>query len=174
MTYRMACERPDLFAAFATLSATVPTSYRTSCNPSRAVPVLMINGTADMIVPFYGNSLPGVMSLYPVMYTAKLFAELDGFSNATESAVPSHGSIGTSVTLVYWSNCKDGSAVVLFRVNNGGHQSPSIGPGRETPIATRALGMRNHDIDAAEEVWAFFRHYDLSTMSGLQHGTSAQ
>jgi polyhydroxybutyrate depolymerase len=175
MTYRMACERSDLFAAFATLSATVPTTYRTSCKPSRAVPVLMINGTADMIVPFYGNSLPGVMSLYPVMYTAKLFAELDGCSNAAESAVPSHGSGGaTSVTLIYWSNCRDRSAVVLFRVNNGGHQSPSIGPGRETPMATRMLGMRNHDIDAAEEVWAFFRHYDLSTTSGLQRGTSAQ
>jgi len=175
MTYRMACERSDLFAAFATLSATVPTTYRTSCKPSRAVPVLMINGTADMIVPFYGNSLPGVMSLYPVMYTAKLFAELDGCANAAESAVPSHGSGGaTSVTLIYWSNCRDRSAVVLFRVNNGGHQSPSIGPGRETPMTARMLGMRNHDIDAAEEVWAFFRHYDLSATSGLQRGTSAQ
>jgi polyhydroxybutyrate depolymerase len=175
MTYRMACERPDLFAAFATLSATVPTTYRTSCKPSRAVPVLMINGTADMIVPFYGNALPGIMSLYPVMYTAKLFAELDGCSNAAESAVPSRGSSGaTSVTLIYWSNCRDRSAVVLFRVNNGGHQSPSIGPGRETPIAARMLGMRNHDIDAAEEVWAFFRHYDLSITAGLQRGISAQ
>ena len=175
MTYRMACERPDLFAAFATLSATVPTTYRTSCKPSRAVPVLMINGTADMIVPFYGNALPGIMSLYPVMYTAKLFAELDGCSNAAESVVPSRGSSGgTSVTLIYWSNCRDRSAVVLFRVNNGGHQSPSIGPGRETPVAARMLGMRNHDIDAAEEVWAFFRHYDLSITAGLQRGISAQ
>jgi len=175
MAYRMACERADLFAAFATLSATVPTSYRTTCKPSRAVPVLMINGTADMVVPFYGNALPGVMSLYPVMYTAKLFAELNGCANATESPVPSRGmSSGTSVTLVYWSNCRDGSSVVLFRVNNGGHQSPSIGSGRETPMAARMLGMRNHDIDAAEEVWAFFRHYDLSITSGLQRGMSAQ
>jgi len=174
MTYRMACERPDLFAAYATLSATVPTSYRTSCRPSRAVPVLMINGTADMIVPFYGNALPGFMSLYPVMGTAKLFAELDGCANAAESAVPSREANGTSVTLIYWSNCRDRSAVVLFRVNNGGHQSPSIGAGRETPIAARMLGLRNHDIDAAEEVWAFFRHYDLSITSGLQRGISAQ
>jgi polyhydroxybutyrate depolymerase len=174
MTYRMACERADLFAAFATLSATVPTAYHTTCKPSRAVPVLMINGTADMIVPFYGNALPGVMSLYPVMSTAKLFAELDGCANAAESAVPSRGEGATSVTLIYWSNCRDRSAVVLFRVNNGGHQSPSIGPGRETPMATRMLGMRNHDIDAAEEVWAFFRHYDLSITSGLQRGMSAQ
>jgi polyhydroxybutyrate depolymerase len=174
MAYRMACERPELFAAFATLSATVPTTYRSSCQPRRAIPVLMINGTADMIVPFYGNALPGVMSLYPVMGTAKLFAELDGCANATESAVPSRGSSGTSVTLIYWSNCRDGAAVVLFRVNNGGHQSPSIGPGRDTPMASRMLGMRNHDIDAAEEVWAFFRHYDLSITAGIHRGISAQ
>jgi len=175
MTYRMACERPELFAAFATLSATVPTSYRKSCKPSRAVPLLMINGTADMIVPFYGNALPGVMSLYPVMYTAELFAELNGCSNATESPVPSRDSRGvTSVTLIYWANCRDRSAVVLFRVNNGGHQSPSIGSGRQTPVAAQMLGMRNHDIDAAEEVWAFFRHYDLSITSGIQRGTRVQ
>ncbi len=174
MAYRMACERSDLFAAFATLSATVPTSYRTSCKPSRSVPVLMINGTADMIVPFYGNALPGVMSLYPVMYTAKLFAELNGCTTAQESAVPGQAASATSVTLLYWSNCRERSAVVLFRVNNGGHQSPSIGPGRETPAMARMLGMRNHDIDAAEEVWAFFRHYDLSITAGLQRGISAQ
>ncbi len=175
MTFRMACERPELFAAIATLSATVPTSYRTSCKPRRAVPVLMINGTADMVVPFYGNALPGVMSLYPVMYTAQMFAELNGCSSANESAVPSRDlARATSVTLVYWANCRDRSAVVLFRVNNGGHQSPSIGPGRQTPMAAQMLGMRNHDIDAAEEVWAFFRHYDLSFTSGIQQGTSAQ
>lgn len=175
MAYRMACERPDLFAAFATLSATVPTSYRTSCKPSRPVPVLMINGTADMVVPFYGNSLPGVMSLYPVMYTAKLFAELNGCSKASESPVPSRETGSpTSVTVIYWADCRDQSAVVLFRVNNGGHQSPSIGPGRVTPLGSQMLGMRNHDIDAAEEVWAFFRHYDLSLTSGIQRGTRLQ
>ncbi len=175
MAYRMACERPELFAAFATLSATVPTSYRTSCKPSRAVPVLMINGTADMVVPFYGNALPGVMSLYPVMYTAKLFAELNGCGKAAESPVPGRESGGTtSVTVIYWSECRDQSAVVLFRVNNGGHQSPSIGSGRVTPLGAQMLGMRNHDIDAAEEVWAFFRHYDLSLTSGIQRGTRAQ
>jgi len=175
MTFRMACERSELFAAIATLSATVPTSYRTSCKPSRAIPVLMINGTADMVVPFYGNALPGVMSLYPVMYTAKMFAELNGCSNPNESGVPSRDSVGaTSVTLIYWGNCRDSSAVVLFRINNGGHQSPSIGPGRKTPIAAQMLGMRNHDIDAAEEVWAFFHHYDLSSTSAIQRGTSAQ
>jgi len=175
MAYRMACERPDLFAAFATLSATVPTSYRTSCKPSRAIPVLMINGTADMVVPFYGNALPGVMSLYPVMFTAKLFADLNGCSKAAESPVPGRESGGaTSVTLIYWSECRDQSAVVLFRVNNGGHQSPSIGPGKITPLGAQMLGMRNHDIDAAEEVWAFFRHYDLSVTSSIQRGMSAQ
>jgi polyhydroxybutyrate depolymerase len=109
------------------------------------------------------------------MYTAELFAELNGCSNATESPVPSRDSRGaTSVTLIYWANCRDQAAVVLFRVNNGGHQSPSIGLGRQTPVAAQMLGMRNHDIDAAEEVWAFFRHYDLSFTSGIQRGTRAQ
>jgi polyhydroxybutyrate depolymerase len=168
MVYRMACERPELFAAFATLSATVPSYYTASCKPSRPIPVLMINGTADMIVPFHGNGLPGSMSLLPVTQTAKLFARLNGCDKPAETPVPARGSFGgTSVTMVYWTNCREQSAVVLFRVNGGGHQSPSIGAGRVTPMGLQMLGLRNHDIDAAEEVWAFFKHYDLSLTSSI-------
>jgi len=168
MVYRMACERPELFAAFATLSATVPGYYVNSCKPSRSVPLLMINGTADMIVPFFGNGLGGSMSLLPVTQTAKLFAKLNGCEKPSEAPVPGRGSFGgTSVTLIYWNNCRDQSAVVLFRVNGGGHQSPSIGSGRVTPMGLQMLGMRNHDIDAAEEVWAFFKHYDLSLTASI-------
>lgn len=175
MTYRMACERPGLFAAFATLSATVPSSYLKTCRPHRPVPVLMMNGTADMVVPYYGNGLPGRMSLLPVVDTAKLFARLNGCGKPAESAVPRRARMdATSVTLIYWSDCRDRSAVVLFRVNGGGHQSPSIGPGRETPIGSRMLGLRNHDIDAAEEVWAFFRHYDNAVTAGIQRASTAQ
>ncbi len=173
MVYRMACERPELFAAFATLSATVPSTYLNSCKPSRAIPVLMINGTADMIVPFFGNGLAGSMSLLPVTQTAKLFARLNGCEKPAESPVPTRGSFGgTSVTMVYWTNCREQSAVVLFRVNGGGHQSPSIGSGRVTPMGLQMLGMRNHDIDAAEEVWAFFKHYDLSLTSSIPAATA--
>ncbi len=69
--------------------------------------------------------------------------------------------------MIYWTNCREQSAVVLFRVNGGGHQSPSIGAGRQTPVGLQMLGLRNHDIDAAEETWAFFKHYDLSVTSGI-------
>jgi polyhydroxybutyrate depolymerase len=128
----------------------------------------MINGTADMIVPFFGNGLPGAMSLLPVTQTAKLFAKINGCAKPSEAPVPSRGSFGgTSVTLIYWNSCRDQSAVVLFRVNGGGHQSPSIGEGRHTPMGLQMLGLRNHDIDAAEEVWAFFKHYDLSLTASI-------
>lgn len=175
MTYRMACERPELFAAFATLSATVPSTYVRTCRPGRAVPVLMMNGTADMVVPFYGNGLPGQMALLPVINTAKLFAQLNGCGKSAETAVPRRASMeATSVTLIYWSDCRDQSAVLLFRVNGGGHQSPSIGPGKETPVGLRVLGLRNHDVDAAEEVWSFFRHYDNAVTASVQRASTAQ
>lgn len=167
MVYRMACERPEMFAAFATLSATVPSYYVNSCKPGRPVPVLMMNGTADMIVPYYGNGLPGSMSLLPVTQTAKLFAKINGCDKPQEAPVPSHSSNGTSVSLIYWSNCTERAAVLLFRVNGGGHQAPSIGEGRVTPMGLQMLGLRNHDVDAAEEVWAFFRHFDLSVTSSI-------
>jgi len=52
LSHRLACEASDLFAAVAPVSAVMgmPT-----CTPARPMPVLMINGTADLIVPYNGG-----------------------------------------------------------------------------------------------------------------------
>lgn len=52
MAYRMACDRPDMFAAIAVVAG----AYVTPCRPSGAMPVLHIHGTADTTVPYGGTS----------------------------------------------------------------------------------------------------------------------
>jgi poly(3-hydroxybutyrate) depolymerase len=44
-------------------------------------------------------------------------------------------------------------------VQGGGHQPPSRGKVRDYPMLSRLLGVRNHDIDTAETVWAFLNRH---------------
>ena len=53
MSYRLACDRPDRFAAVAAVIANVPT--RLVCAPGHTVPVLVMNGTDDPMMPYEGG-----------------------------------------------------------------------------------------------------------------------
>ena len=55
MSFRLACEASDLFAAVASVTGTMGLSDE-ACNPGRPVPVLSIHGTDDSIVPYDGGA----------------------------------------------------------------------------------------------------------------------
>jgi poly(3-hydroxybutyrate) depolymerase len=54
MTYRAACTLADEIAGFASNGAGMWTWHLENCEPTRAVPILMINGTADGQFPWDG------------------------------------------------------------------------------------------------------------------------
>ncbi len=61
----------------------------------------------------------------------------------------------TRVSVIDWTDCRDGSRLRLYRVDGGGHQAPSF---QAAPEETRRrFGRRNGDFDAAEAVWDFFK-----------------
>jgi polyhydroxybutyrate depolymerase len=63
------------------------------------------------------------------------------------------------VTLIS-SNCPPGRDVVLYRVNDGGHRMPGGFPDAHfARMVNLLLGPQNHDIDAAEAIWAFFKRF---------------
>ncbi len=55
---RLACEASERFAAFASVVANLPSAELPRCKPSRALPILMINGTADRLMPWSGGEIP--------------------------------------------------------------------------------------------------------------------
>ncbi|MBV9457059.1 MAG: polyhydroxybutyrate depolymerase, partial [Bradyrhizobium sp.] len=58
------------------------------------------------------------------------------------------------------SKCPAGSDVVLYRINDGGHRMPGSLPDTRFPrMVNYMLGPQNHDIDAAEVIWAFFKQF---------------
>ena len=55
MTMTLVCKRADLFAAAASVIMNLTDEMAATCHPSRAVPILMMSGTADPLIPYEGG-----------------------------------------------------------------------------------------------------------------------
>jgi polyhydroxybutyrate depolymerase len=169
MAARMACERSDLFAAVAIMAATIPEQYRKTCAPRRPLPALLIHGTFDPIIPWIGVPMGGV-GILSATDTAQFFADLAGCMIFGDSVRPSLDR-SSKIEIRRWSICRDNLSVMLYTIPGGGHLPPSAEPGRGDTFVSWFLQERSHSIDAAEEIWGFFRQYRAGPG---QRGMSAQ
>ncbi|MDR6953898.1 polyhydroxybutyrate depolymerase [Ancylobacter sp. 3268] len=150
LTAFIACRHADGFAAFATMMMTVPVGYAESCKPSRPVPILMMNGTYDPIVPMFGRPTPGAR-LMSARESAQLFARIDGCASPEVSEAPN--------ALVFrFNSCAGGAAVAYYEIA-GGHQPPAQSVDAGDALAALLLGPRRSGIDAPNEIWSFFKRY---------------
>ncbi|MFG1392977.1 alpha/beta hydrolase family esterase [Xanthobacter agilis] len=161
MVERMACEFADVFAAYSVIMATTPANAREECHPARPVPILFIHGTADSVITYTGFWTP-VGATLSAPDSAAFFARLNGCSASSRRDLPDLDPFdGTTVTERSWLGCQEGAGVTLLTIERGGHQSPARVETRPD-LATPFLGLRNHDIDAGEEVWRFMSAFSLA------------
>ena len=153
MTYRMLCERPDLFAAGAAVIANLTETTLARCKPARPVPVLIMNGTEDKLVP-HERQQGGYIG---TLATASVWQKVNGCAGApVERRLPDLDTTDRSTVTRIAYGCPAGRDVVVYRVDGGGHQMPSrSGKG----ILEFLLGPRNRDIEGAEEIWAFLSRF---------------
>ena len=158
MALRLACEQKGGFAGLAVLGASLPSDLADSCKPSRPLPLMIIAGTADPVVPFHGGqaNLPHgkVVELASVETTLGIFGKAAGCSGGmTTTLFPDKDTKdGTRAYLDKLNNCA--VAVELVRIEGGGHVLPGLsseaGQGSEQ-------GLTNGDVNSAKLVWDFFR-----------------
>jgi polyhydroxybutyrate depolymerase len=165
MTMTLTCARADLFAAAASVIMNLTEESAGACHPQRPVPMLIMNGTIDPLIPYRGGkgtSRFAVKGFWSTEKTLAFWRRLNG-CEAQDAAVTDlddrDQSDQSTVTQIS-SHCPPGHDVVLYRVNGGGHRMPSSLPDAHFPrIATAFLGPQNHDIDGAETIWAFFKTF---------------
>jgi polyhydroxybutyrate depolymerase len=165
MTMTMICARADLFAAAASVIFNLTDDMATACHPSKPVPMLMINGTADPLIPYQGGRGTSRFAVDGFWSTEKTFAfwrRVNGCeaADAAVTELPHRDKADpTSVTRIE-SHCPGGCDVVLYRINNGGHRIPGKSADVRFPrIVGLMLGPQNRDIDGAETIWEFFRRF---------------
>ena len=157
MIVRIAAEMAGEFAGLAAIAATQPSADNFSCTaPGKPIPMLMIAGTKDPIVPYQG----GVISLFgfqprgtalSVRDTARYFARQNGITTEPiERTLLS--SLNSFMSVTETSYMEVGKPpVTLYTVVNGGHVVP--GPNTAFP---RLVGPINRDLDAPALIWQFF------------------
>ena len=153
MTYRLLCTRPDLFAAGAAVIAAMTETTLAACQPSRPVPVLIMNGTADKLVS-YDRQVRGYIGTND---TAAFWRSINDCQETSEQhPLPDLDTSDKSTVTRIAYGCPAGRDVVVYRVDGGGHQMPSrSGIG----ILEVLIGPRNRDIEGTEEIWAFLSRF---------------
>jgi polyhydroxybutyrate depolymerase len=155
MALRLACDEKNVFAGMAVLGASLPSDLEASCKPSHPIPLMMIAGTADTVVPLQGGeaSLPhGKTELLSPGATLGLFGKAAGCGGGmTTTSFPDKGlHDGTRAYLDKLNNCK--VPVEAVRIEGGGHAQAGLssegGPGH---------GVAKGDVNSAKLVWDFFR-----------------
>ncbi|MBI5379162.1 MAG: phospholipase [Nitrospirae bacterium] len=163
MAHRLACERPEMLAAIAPVIGAMPANIAPRCAPSRPVPVLMINGTEDTLVPWEGGEIRlGRTKLgekLSVPDTVRLWVKLNGCpSKPTVTYEPDKDpQDGTRVRKENYGPCRNDSEIILYAVEGGGH----TWPGGLQYFPERIVGKTSRDIDASEVIWRFFQQHRL-------------
>jgi polyhydroxybutyrate depolymerase len=164
MTMTLVCKRADLFAAAATVVINLTDQSAGLCRPSRPVPMLMMNGTADPLVPYKGGrgtSRYAVDGFWSVEKTLGFWRKINGCEakDAEVTDLEDTDRNDRSTVTRIDSKCPPGRDVVLYRVNDGGHRMPGNPDARFPRLANTFLGPQNRDIDGAETIWAFFKKF---------------
>lgn len=155
MVTTMACLSPRKFAAFAPVVATAPELAREMCSPKTAHPMLIMNGTADPMTLWEAERSQHVGYMGGDEFFT-FWSALNGCQGREETALPDKDPADSSdVVKVAATGCKPGGDTELYRIQGGGHHPPTL----EQRPSGSFRGQRNHDIEAAEVIWAFFKRF---------------
>jgi polyhydroxybutyrate depolymerase len=165
MTMTLVCTRADLFAAAASVIMNLTDESAAGCHPSRPLPMLLMNGTVDPLIPYDGGRGSSYFAADGFWSTAKTLAfwrSINGCEagDAAATDLPDRNPHDESTVTQIGSRCPKGRDVVLYRVNGGGHRMPGHFPDAYFPkLANGLLGPQNGDIDGADTIWAFFNRF---------------
>ena len=158
MAQRLACEQADRIAGIATVAGGLPEPLQATCKPARALPVLVIHGTEDPIVPWSGGAVAGFEDFGKVLSareTAKFWAANNrcGDGGVIAAEPDRDPKDGTRVKMEVFASCPAGAAVKLAAVEGGGH----TWPGGYQYLPERFIGRTSQDVDANSLIWNFFK-----------------
>lgn len=166
MAVRLGCELADTIAAIAPVIAAMPAALAPHCAPAAAaLSVLFMIGVQDPLVPWEGGEVRlGRKNFGTVLSVAESVKFWVTHNRCRISPVVTDEPDrdprdGTRVRRESYDSCRDGTAVVLYAIDGGGH----TWPGGYQYLPERVIGKGSRDLDGAEVIWNFFKRQEKST-----------
>ena len=163
MSYRLACEIPHKIAAIAPVDGNIPQMLFPDCYPASPVSVLAINNVNDPLVPYEGGNIYSSirrLNLGKVLSVNESIAfwvsrnQCEALPVVTEEP-DMDPKDGTRVTKKQYINGNDGTEVILYSIDGGGH----TWPGGFQYLPEFIVGRTSRDIDATLVIWSFFKKH---------------
>ncbi len=155
ISYLLASKLSERIAAIAPIAGPMGTR---ACSPERPVPVIHFHGTKDTSAPYEGGRGKGLTrtNFYSVKHSIDNWVKANGCAAVptTEEFEDMHDD-GTKIIRKTWGNGKQGSEVVLIRIEGGGHTWPGI------QMRTKLLGTSTREISANDMMWEFFKKHPI-------------
>ena len=161
MSLRLGCELAHKITAIAPVIGSMPENLVTRCAPARPIPLMMINGTDDPLVPWEGGYVhifrKKLGKIISVPQTVDFWVARNGCSpdpqiSMEPDTVPDDN---TRVQKSAFGQCTDGADVVLYEVKGGGH----TWPGGHQYLPEFLIGKTSRDLNATITIWNFFNGY---------------
>lgn len=172
LCHRLGLELPGRIAAIAPVAGTLLPATADAGPTDSAMPVCMIHGTADSLVQWGGLAVAqDYMVYHSVENTVAFWARRNGCApGPSEQTLPDvDPEDGTRVVRATYASPDDAGAVVLYRIENGGHEWPS-----GKPVTPKAFKQRlSNDLNACQVIWDFFKRHPQPTAKTLGRGPSA-
>lgn len=158
LAFRYAALHPEKLAGVAAVSAAINSkaedlsSFPMLPVPQQPLPVCIIHGIEDDYIPF-GDGKKSEQhkdrSFSSVDEAADYWLRANGCETIPVHSIQPNGYVNQSE----WVDCSGGAPVILYAIDNWGHDWPS-----RQRISAAMPGTGNDDFDAAETIWNFFRN----------------
>ena len=167
MCVRLALDLSSKIAAVAPVTSQISRVNKDKY-PELPISIMIINGTADRLVPFKGGHVRPFRfgrSKGIVLSTQK---SIDMFSKFNKCKFPAERQSlpdkvpddRTNVVIMKYSECENNTEVVLVKVIGGGHTWPS----GVQYLAPRLVGVVSKEINASEMILDFFLSHARKSM----------
>ena len=159
MSYLLACSMSERIAAIASVTGTMTQAMKTNCLPSHPMPVMVMHGTADPVVPYVGNASGIPIDSVITYWVGRNHCNATPIFTAVPNLVLADG---CTAEHYLFQGGDLGSTVEFYKILGGGHTWPGA------PIA---VGVTNMDISGSAEIWRFFSKYSLDHLASGLHNT---
>lgn len=158
MAMRFACEQGDRIAGVAAFNAGLPEPMSGACDKALGVPLFLVSGTGDEILPYEGGEVRIFGQHRGVMLgaeeTVALWARGNGcVAPPLLAELPDIDPMDGVLTRTHQYTGCPGGEVLLHEMQGAGHTIPGL----ELPASERFLGPTTYDYDGVEFALDFFQ-----------------